>query len=132
MRFAKYAWPTDCCFRGSQMGAQTPFIKRRRRIPEDAARPTDRVALTSALIGAFVIAALVATRCGFSTPELSSLPQALSDPGQAPHVQVGHQQTDVVSEVSVSARAAAQPAPAAAEPAPAAQPQPTAPTTGGE
>jgi hypothetical protein len=118
------------------MGAQTPRIQRRRTVPDDAARPTDRVALTSALVGALLIATLVASRCGFSGPDVTTLPQALSDPGQPPHVQVGHQDRETISEVSVTARAAAAQSAGAAEAAPAAQPtqqpQPTAAAAGGE
>jgi hypothetical protein len=91
----------------------------RRTTTDDATRPTDRVAIGSVLIGGLLIAAIVGTRCGVTLPQVTDLPQALSDTGQAPHVQVGHQPHEVVSEVSVSARAGAQLA-SASEPAPSA------------
>jgi hypothetical protein len=112
------------------MRAYTPLTRRRTRAG-DAARPTDRAAIGSALVGALLIAVIVATRCAVSAPQIQSLPQVLGETGQPPHVQVGYQPTEVVSEVSVSARAASEPAPAS-QPAPAAQPAPTPAVADGE
>jgi hypothetical protein len=124
------------------MGVRT-VLTTRRTTADDAARPSDRAAIGSALAGGLLIAAVVAARCGFSGPQVGSLPQVLGETGQPPHVQVGHQPRDVVSEVSVTARGGSEaglargaseagPARANSEPAPASQPAQTADVAPGE
>lgn len=90
---------------------------------EDSARRTDRLAITSALIGGLLIAGVVGTRCNVPGLQMGALSQGLSETGQPTRGQVGYQPHEVVSEVSVSARTDSQTA-SASQPT-----EPPAPTS---
>jgi hypothetical protein len=85
----------------------------RRPAADDGARPSDRIALGSALLGGVLFAAVFAARCTFALPTIASVPQMLSDTGQAPHVQVGAQPAVAAADTSTVALPTAEPAPTA-------------------
>jgi hypothetical protein len=67
-------------------------LEARRAASQDATRPSDRLAVVSALLGAVLVGGLLLLRVGLSVPPPPSLTELMGDPNApAPHAIVGAQ-----------------------------------------